>query len=161
MIIAIVAIADNLAIGRDGALPWHYSSDLKFFKRTTSGHTIVMGYNTWLSIGRPLPNRRNIVLSRSRELSADSGGEIVRRKSEIVDLAMAEDVYIIGGAGVYADFIDVIDRWIVTRIPENVDDADTFMPADFLAGFTEIGSEEIGEGLVARTYERLRPVAER
>ena len=68
MITAIVAIARNFAIGRDGKLPWHYSADLKFFKRTTSGHTVVMGFNTWKSIGKPLPNRLNIVLSRTRTI---------------------------------------------------------------------------------------------
>jgi len=58
-IIGIVAVGKNLEIGKDGKLPWHYPADLSFFKRTTSGHVIVMGFNTWLSIGRPLPNRKN------------------------------------------------------------------------------------------------------
>jgi len=67
-IIGIIAIAQNYAIGRGGTLPWHYSADLKFFKQTTTGSAIVMGFNTWRSIGKPLPNRLNIVLSRSENI---------------------------------------------------------------------------------------------
>jgi dihydrofolate reductase len=65
MIVGIVAISENCAIGKDGKLPWHYSADLKLFKETTMGGTIVMGSSTWRSIGRPLPGRLNIVISRS------------------------------------------------------------------------------------------------
>ncbi|HSK71207.1 MAG TPA: dihydrofolate reductase, partial [Pyrinomonadaceae bacterium] len=67
-IIGIVAIAQNYAIGRGGKLPWHYSADLKFFKETTLNNAVVMGFNTWKSIGKPLPKRLNIVLSRSAEI---------------------------------------------------------------------------------------------
>lgn len=74
MIIGIVAIAENYAIGKDGKLPWHYSSDLKYFKETTTGNLIVMGARTWNSIGKPLPNRLNVVLSRTIDFD---GGENV------------------------------------------------------------------------------------
>ncbi len=67
MIIGIVAVAKNFAIGKDGKLPWHYSADLKFFKETTLNHAIVMGFNTWNSIGKPLPKRLNIVLSQNAQ----------------------------------------------------------------------------------------------
>src|ERR1700733_6821450 len=67
-IIAIVAVDKNLAIGKDGKPAWHYSADLKFFKETTTGNAIVMGYTTYVSIGRPLPNRINIVLSRTKNI---------------------------------------------------------------------------------------------
>lgn len=155
MITGIVAIARNNAIGRDGRLPWHYSTDLKFFKRTTTGGVVVMGYNTWRSIGRPLPNRRNIVLSRRRELGAESGAELARSKDEIVGIGRSADVFIIGGAEIYREFADVIDRWIVTRIPETVDDADTFFPPELLDGFVETGREPIGDDLIAETYQRV------
>ncbi len=155
MITGIVAIAKNDAIGRDGRLPWHYSADLKFFKRTTTGGVVVMGYNTWRSIGRPLPNRRNVVLSRRRELGPDSGAELARSKEEIIRIARTTDVFIIGGAEIYREFADVIDRWIVTRIPETVDDADTFFPMQMLSGFVLTGHESIGDDLVAETYQRV------
>lgn len=154
MITGIVAISRDNAIGRGGRLPWHYSADLKFFKRTTTGGVVVMGFNTWKSIGRPLPNRRNIVLSRRRELEPESGAELARSKSEIVGISGSADVFIIGGAEIYREFADAIDRWLVTRIPESVADADTFFPPDLLRGFVETGREPIGDGLIVETYQR-------
>jgi dihydrofolate reductase len=74
MISIIVAVADNLAIGKDNNLLWHISEDLKYFKRITGGHTVIMGRKTWESIGRPLPNRRNIVISRSLKADSLAGG---------------------------------------------------------------------------------------
>ena len=68
MIIGIVAVDRNGAIGKGGKLPWHYSADMKFFKQTTMGNACVMGYNTWLTLKKPLPNRLNIVLSRKAEI---------------------------------------------------------------------------------------------
>lgn len=154
MLIAIVAISRNFAIGRGGTLPWHYSADLGFFKRTTSGHTIVMGFNTWLSIGRALPGRRNIVLSRSRGIPPGSGAEICRDRNVIIELAKNEDVFVIGGAGLYRAFAADIERWIVTEIPEYIPDADTFLPEDSFVDFELLEAEEIGDGLIAKTYRR-------
>ena len=136
-IIGIVAIAKNFAIGKDGKLPWHYSSDLKFFKQTTTNHAVVMGFNTWKSIGKPLPNRLNIVLSSKSEIESQPNVLLLRSKEEALALAnyLKCDVFVIGGAQTYAQFADAIDEWIVTEIPETIDDADTFMPTDFLSGF--------------------------
>ena len=86
-IIAIVAIAKNYAIGKDGKLPWHYPADLKFFKETTTGHAVVMGSHTWESIGRPLPNRLNIVLSRSAEIEETPNVRLLRSKDEVLEFA--------------------------------------------------------------------------
>ncbi len=149
MIIGIVAISKNYAIGKDGKLPWHYSADLKFFKETTTGNAVVMGANTWRSIGRPLPNRLNIVLSRSGNV--ETPPEVMRfaSKEAVIEFARGydNDVYIIGGAKTYADFADVIDRWIVTFVPIEVEDADTFMPRDFLDDFREIEKHDLGDEL--------------
>ena len=87
MIIGIVAIAENYAIGKDGKLPWHYSSDLKYFKETTTGNVIVMGARTWDSIGRPLPNRLNILLSRTTELDGGDNVLLLREKSKLLTIA--------------------------------------------------------------------------
>jgi len=156
MIIGIVAIAQNFAIGRDGKLPWHYSADLKFFKETTTGNTVVMGSNTWRSIGRPLPNRLNIVLSRSGNVETPPSVLRLSSKAEVAELAkyLDRDVYIIGGANTYQDFADVIDQWIVTFIPVEVGDADTFMPVDFLAGYEETQMIEIGAEITIRKFSR-------
>jgi dihydrofolate reductase len=149
MIIGIVAIAKNFAIGKDGKLPWHHSADLKFFKETTTGHAVVMGANTWRSIGKPLPNRLNIVLSGTSSVTPPPEVMRLSSKDEILDLAqyLNRDVFIIGGAKVYAEFADVIEKWIVTYVPDEAADADTFMPRDFLSGFKEVDSRDLGDGI--------------
>jgi len=156
MIIGIVAISKNYAIGKNGKLPWHYSADLKFFKETTTGNAVVMGANTWRSIGRPLPNRLNIVLSRSGKVGTP--GEVIKlaSRSEVVELARSlnRDVFIIGGAKTYAEFADVIDKWIVTYVPVEVENADTFMPRDFLVGFENIKTIELDGGLMVKIFHR-------
>src|ERR1700754_2470661 len=137
-IVAIVAVDRKLAIGKDGKLPWHYSSDLKFFKETTTGNAIVMGHTTWKSIGKLLPNRLNIILSRTAELEEQPGVlKVMRGKEEVLEFArnFDRDVFIIGGAHVFAALADAIEKWIVTEVPIEVPDADTFMPANFLDGF--------------------------
>ncbi len=156
MIIGIVAIAENYAIGKGGKLPWHYPADLNFFKETTTGHTLVMGMNTWESIGRPLPNRLNIVLSRSRSIEPQPGVLLMRNREEVEALAkfIKGDIYLIGGAKTYENFADAIDKWLVTRVPEIVEDADVFMPADFLDGFRQVSVRTLSDGLEVGEYER-------
>ena len=156
MIIGIVAISQNYAIGKDGKLPWHYSADLKFFKRTTIGNAVVMGSTTWRELGKPLPSRLNIVLSRSPAFQSVAGAVVLRGREEVTAIAnyLRCDTFIIGGAKTYSTFAEAIEKWIVTEIPLNVDDADTFMPKDFLNGFAVSGQEEIGDGLTAKTFLR-------
>ncbi|MBX3295644.1 MAG: dihydrofolate reductase [Acidobacteria bacterium] len=156
-LIGIVAIAENFAIGKGGKLPWHYPADLKFFKETTTGNAVVMGRTTWASIGRPLPNRLNIVLSRSGSIEPQPGVILLRSKEEVLSLAgyLKCDVFIIGGAKTYENFADVIDKWIVTEIPETVEDADVFMPRDFLEGFPGVARAPIEGGLSVIEYERM------
>jgi dihydrofolate reductase len=156
MIIGIVAIAKNRAIGKNGKLPWHYSDDLKFFKRTTTGNAVVMGSNTWDSIGKPLPARLNIVLTRTRQLDVPPEVVVLKDKRRIIELAdkCKGDIFIIGGAQIFASFANDIERWYVTDIPMVVDDADVFMPEDFLDRFEEVDSRELGDGLRVRTLDR-------
>ena len=155
-IIGIIAISQNYAIGKDGKLPWHYSADLKFFKETTTGNAVVMGANTWRSIGRPLPNRLNVVLSGSNSVTPPPEVMRLGEKDEVLDLAryLNRDLYVIGGANTYANFADVIEKWIVTEVPLNVEDADTFMPTDFLDGFVLDETRDIGEGLTVKILHR-------
>ena len=156
MIIGIVAISENYAIGRDGKLPWHYSADLALFKETTMGGTLVMGSSTWRSIGRALPGRQTIVLSRSEIPDLPEGVILCHSRKQVIERAdrMDGDVFIIGGAGVFETFQDEIRRWIVTRIPETIDDADTFLPVQFLDDFELTASRKIGEGLTVATFDR-------
>ena len=156
MIIGIVAIAKNLAIGKDGKLPWHYPADLKFFKRTTSGHAIVMGRNTWESIGKPLPNRLNIVLTRQGDIDRYPEVRVMRSKDEVLELEQdsGDDVFIIGGSKTFETFADAIEKWYVTTVPLTVDDADTFMPSDFLDGFVEHDRIDLGDDLTVMVFQR-------
>lgn len=155
-IIGIVAVAKNYAIGKDGKLPWHYPADLKFFKQATTGHAVVMGSKTWRSIGKPLPNRLNIVLSRSGNIDTQSGVLLLRSKEELTALSpyLKCDVFIIGGAKTYENFSDVIEKWIVTEVPEMVEDADVFMPDDFIDGFEIEKNIELDGDLNVKYFRR-------
>jgi dihydrofolate reductase len=157
MIIGIAAIAQNHAIGKDGKLPWHYSADLKFFKQTTLNHVVVMGFNTWKSIGKPLPKRLNIVLSRLREIEHQPNVLLLKSKEEVLALSkyLNCDLFIIGGAETYKNFADVIEKWIVTEIPETVKDADAFMPDDFLNDFKLRETKNPENDLTVKFYEKL------
>lgn len=114
-LIAIVAMTPERVIGRDGTLPWHLPEDLAFFKRTTSGHPIVMGRKTYDSIGRPLPKRRNIVVTRDREWSAE-GVEVIHSPEELSALDLEGDVFIIGGSGIYEAFLPELDELLVSHV---------------------------------------------
>ncbi len=155
-IIGIVAIARNFAIGKDGKLPWHYPADLKFFKQTTLGHAVVMGFHTWDSIGKPLPKRLNIVLSRNSNLENQPNVLLLRSKEEVLALAdyLKCDLFVIGGAETYSNFADAIEKWIVTEISETVADADTFMPEDFTSGFDLAETKELENDLRVRIYSK-------
>jgi dihydrofolate reductase len=124
MISIIVAYANNRVIGKDGKIPWRLPHDSQHFKRITSGHIIVMGRKTFESIGRPLPQRRNIVLTNSTTLTLP-GVEVMHSKDDVLAL---DDVFIIGGASVYKQFLDVADRLYITEIALEID-GDTFFPA--------------------------------
>ena len=131
----IVAIADNNAIGRANALLWHISEDLKFFKRTTSGSPVIMGRKTFESIGRPLPKRTNIVVSRG--FDAPEGVVVVPSLEEAYKAAKAaipDEIgdtrcFVIGGGQLYAQALSDADRLIVTHVHTVIEDADTFFPA--------------------------------
>lgn len=154
MIIGIIAIAKNFAIGQDGKLPWHYPADLKFFKQMTTGNAIVMGRKTFESIGKPLPKRLNIVLSRTAALENASNILVLRSKEEVMALTeyLKGDIFIIGGAKTYTEFADIIEKWIVTEIPETVEKADAFMPEDFLNGFKILETRELENDLKIKIY---------
>ncbi len=156
MIIGIVAISQNYAIGKDGKLPWHYPADLKFFKKTTTGHAVVMGFNTWQSIGKPLPNRLNIVLSLTHEIESQPNVLLLRSVEEVSALSkfLNCDLFIIGGAKTYENFAPAIEKWIVTEVPVNVEDADTFMPQSFSEGFRITKTITLENDLNVKIFQR-------
>lgn len=123
----IVAAATNGVIGADGGLPWHLPNDFKYFKRVTMGKPIVMGRRTWESIGRALPGRLNIVLTRSKDFEAP-GATVVSSPAAAIEAAGdAEELMIIGGGQVNGLFIDKADRVYLTRVDCEVD-GDTRFP---------------------------------
>ena len=140
MISMIAAVAKNRAIGFENKLIYWLPNDLKRFKALTTGHTIVMGLNTYKSLPKgALPNRRNCVLTRSvKELP---GCECFASWDEFVQSCKAdEDIYIIGGASIYQQFIDKVDRLCLTEIDDTPEKADTFFP-DY-SGWREVNREE-------------------
>jgi dihydrofolate reductase len=138
----IVARARNGVIGRDGTLPWRLPEDLAFFKRTTMGHPIVMGRRTWESIGRPLPGRRSIVVSRQAGFVA-TGAEVAASLDEALRLcAGSGEVFVIGGAQLYAAALPRAERLIVTEIDADFD-GDTRWPAPDPAQWREAAREHL------------------
>jgi dihydrofolate reductase len=116
----IVARARNGVIGRAGALPWHLPADLAHFKRTTLGHPVVMGRRTWESIGRALPGRRNLVVSRTPGFEA-AGAEVRARLADALAACAGEsEVFVIGGAQLYAEALALAQRAYVTEIDADV-----------------------------------------
>ena len=128
MISLIVAMGKNREIGKENQLLWHLPKDLKHFKDLTSGHPIIMGRKTYESIGKPLPNRTNIVISRRNDWF-EEGILIVGSIKEAVKFAkkIDEEVFIIGGGNIYEQTIDLADKLEVTLV-DAVLDADTFFP---------------------------------
>ncbi|MBQ9659999.1 MAG: dihydrofolate reductase [Bacteroidales bacterium] len=123
----IVAVAADGAIGRDGRMPWHLRADLQYFKRVTMGCPVIMGRTTFRSIGRPLPGRQNIVLTRGR--TPIGGVACVHTMEEAYAAAEpAPRVFVIGGASVYKAVIDTMDRLYITHIHATFPGADAYFP---------------------------------
>ncbi len=122
----IVARSQNHVIGRDNQMPWKISADLQFFKRVTMGHPVIMGRKTWESIGRPLPGRRNIVVTRNLDLQLN-GGEVVHSLEEaLASLAEFPRVFVIGGEQLFTQAFPLADRLYLTEIKLDVQDGDAF-----------------------------------
>ena len=155
MIIGIAAVDRKGAIGKGGKLPWHYSADMKFFRETTTGHAVVMGRKTWLTIGKPLKNRLNIVLSRDANIDAQESLVVFSDIESALSFSnsLTTDLFVIGGAQIYEAFLPYIEKWIITEVPVTVSGADAFMPKDYLDGFKVVDSRELGDGLVVKFYE--------
>lgn len=130
--IMIAAVADDGAIGRDNALLWHISADMKYFRRTTMGCPVIMGYRTWLSIGRPLPGRVNIVITRSHFDAPDSVIQVpdVLSAFEAAEHSAGEasKCFIMGGAKTYDRAMEYADALYITNVRTTVPDADAFFP---------------------------------
>lgn len=122
----VVAVASNQVIGKNNQLPWHLPADLKHFKQITTGHAVFMGRKTYDSIGKPLPNRRNIIISRS--VKEIVGCEVAASLEVALQICKEEDeVFIIGGSEIFRESLPIANRIDLTRIHQDVD-GDTFFP---------------------------------
>lgn len=143
----IWAMSRNRVIGRNNALPWYLPEDLKFFKRVTMGKPLIMGRRTYESIGRPLPGRTNIVVSRNPEFEAE-GVRVVPSLDEAITLAEniafidgAEEAIIMGGSEIYAQALPRADRAYLTQVHAEVE-GDTFFPPFDIEQWHELGRED-------------------
>ena len=143
----IAAFAQNLVVGVNNALPWHLPEDLKYFKRTTSGKAIVMGRKTYESIGRPLPNRTNIVVSRNPDFSADgvvvvdSLEAAIKHAEAVNTINGVDEVMIIGGAAIYEAALPLADRLYLTHVHASVE-GDAHFPSVDLSQWLEMTRDD-------------------
>jgi dihydrofolate reductase len=152
--VAVVAMSPARVIGRDGGLPWHLPEDLRFFRRTTTGTAVLMGRRTWESIGRPLPGRRNLVLSRNPPL-LPPGVEALRSPEELDALDIRTRLHVIGGAAIYATMLPRCDEVLVSQLFDEFP-GDTWFPP-FESEFGPAQIVERHETFEVRRFLRLQP----
>lgn len=149
MLSIIVACAKNLAIGYKGTMPWHLSGDLKYLKAVTTGHTVIMGRKTYEGIGKPLPNRHNIVVTRDAGYTIPE--EVLQNMKEGTSVAICnsldealaqagDDAIVMGGAQIYRQAWDKADRFYITRVNAEIAEFDAAIP-EVPAGFKLVSSE--------------------
>jgi dihydrofolate reductase len=136
----IAAVARNGVIGRGGTIPWHIPGDLPRFRRLTMGCPVIMGRRTWESLGRPLPGRRNLVVSRAGGVAAQGAQVVPSLAAALAACADAADVFLIGGTGIYREGLALADRLLLTEIDADID-GDTFFPAFDRGAWREVARE--------------------
>ncbi len=144
IISAILAVSKNGVIGIDNQLPWRLSDDLKFFKKTTLNSYIIMGRKSYESIGRPLPKRTNIIISRNLDYKAD-GCIVVHSIQEAINLAQQnnqKEIFIIGGATIYEQSIDWIDRFYISNVDCEIQNGTAFFSMSLLENWKKMSSEK-------------------
>jgi len=158
MLSFIVAIAKQRVIGYRNGMPWHLPAELAYFKRTTMGHPIIMGRKTYESIGRPLPGRRNIVVSRNSDFHGE-GIEVAHSLDAAIALCAGRDAFVIGGATLFAEALEHADRLFITEI-DAAPEGDTFFPPISTQQWRE-GSREHREADAKNPYAMEFVVLER
>lgn len=158
MLYHVVAMARNRVIGKNGKLPWHFSSDLKYFKKLTWGGTVLMGRKTFESIGKPLPGRDNLVLTHSQK-PREAGVQLFASLEEALRQVKTKDCFIIGGASLYEQTMDKVDGVYLTQIDQDYE-GDAYYPR-IPPHLKEKRREKLQENpkLEAIFYERTKPVS--
>ena len=123
----IAAIGKNRELGKNNDLIWHFKEDMKFFRETTTGNTVIMGRKTFESLPHALPNRRNIVITTDGSFKAE-GAEVVTSIEEALEKTKNDNVFVIGGGKIYAQFMKYSDKLYLTEIDAECSEADTFFP---------------------------------
>lgn len=143
MISLIAAIGKNNELGKGNDLLWKMPADQKYFREKTSLHAVIMGRKTFESMGRPLPNRRNIIITRDVKYKA-VGAEVAHSLAEALDLFpnTNEEIFIIGGAEIYKQFLPIADRLYITHIDAENKEADSFFPEIIPIAWNEISHQE-------------------
>jgi dihydrofolate reductase len=151
----IVARSRNYVIGKDNQMPWKISADLQFFKKVTMGHPVIMGRKTWESIGRPLPGRRNIVVSRNADLKL-AGAEVVNSLDQaLATLSEFPRVFVIGGEQLFTQAFPKADRLFITEIDIDVDGGDTFFEVPKQSEWKEVERTPASEGEITFNFITL------
>ncbi len=143
MISLIAAIGKNYELGKKNALLWNLPLDMKHFQDTTRGHTVIMGQKTYESMGKPLPNRKNIVVTRNKDFKAE-GVEISYSLEDTIESFKdsPEEIFVIGGGEIYKQTINNADRLYITHVNATFPDADTFFPEIIPIVWNEVSHEE-------------------
>ena len=154
----IAAVGKNRELGKDNHLIWHLPNDLKFFKETTTGKTIIMGRRTFESLPKMLPNRKHIVLSSSSDFPEEV--EVYNELKELLDAYKDtdEELFVIGGASIYRLFIDIADKMYLTEVNAECSDADAYFPEFNQSDFDrEVLKENEDEGIQCKhvLYKRI------
>jgi len=153
----IVAVSDNLCIGKDNDLPWHLPTDLKRFKELTSNCVVIMGRKCYESIGRPLPKRINIVLSRDTKLTIP-GCIIYNSLDEAIKDYKDNNIFIIGGSEIYKEGSKFADNFYITRVSTEVENGDTFLDSEIMKdwGMTEFDGNYVENGITFRFEKYIK-----
>jgi dihydrofolate reductase len=151
----IVARSRNHVIGRDNQMPWKISADLQFFKKVTMGHPVIMGRKTWESIGRPLPGRRNIVVSRNVGLQLTDAEVVHSLDAALSTLNEFPRVFVIGGEQLFTQAFPKVDRLYITEIDIDVDGGDTFFEVPNPSEWKEVERTPASEGEITFNFTTL------
>lgn len=123
----IAAIGKNRELGRANDLIWHFKEDMKFFRETTTGNTVIMGRKTFESLPHALPNRRNIVITGDENYLAD-GAQVVHSIEQALEETKQDNIFVIGGGKVYSELLPICEKLYLTQIDDECEDADTYFP---------------------------------
>lgn len=149
---AIVAVSQNGVIGKNGSLPWRLPGDLKWFKKITMGHVVLMGRKTWESLPFPLPGRKNWVLSRTA--SSQEGMDVLRSTDEIIPKLQAnEQIFVIGGGEIYEQSLSKCSEIYITEVLQTIQDGDAFFP-DYKHNFQSVETLDENEEFILRRWQR-------